>query len=282
MVDFKFNAEKPRFSKVIVHSVERLMIPITFAKEYYWKSVSSNPITTATLTIPSGSTLKVDLVNNAATATTSNGGRKIWFQGQRWEKFATANSLRHGNFLVFQHEGNSHFSVLIFDITGSELRYPASASADVAKPAKMKKKKTEFHEPKREENAEVKHEDDDVSVEILPPDFDTRPDLLPKPGKQSRSSKLSVKSSFRVELRETHFKYRRLANYSKKQKKQEWVVKACKYEGQGRDDLFLHSGYLKFLRDNCLRVGDVCEFEMIGVVDSFRVLQVSIFRKKAQ
>ncbi|CAN1233470.1 hypothetical protein LINPERPRIM_LOCUS3911 [Linum perenne] len=163
------------------------MVPITFAKEYYWNSDSSNPITAATLTIPTGSTWKVDLVNNAATATTSsNGGPK--------------------------HEGNSHFSVLIFDITGSELRYPASASADVPKPAKMKKKKAEFCEPKREENAEVKHEDDDVSVEILPPDFDTRPDLLPKPGKQSRSSKLSVKSSFRVENRETHFKYRRLAS----------------------------------------------------------------------
>ncbi|CAN1844878.1 hypothetical protein LINPERHAP1_LOCUS37624 [Linum perenne] len=100
-----------------------------------------------------------------------------------------------------------------------------------------------------EENAEVKDEDGDL--EILPPDFDTRPDSLPKSGKQSNfpgksvkreSSKLSVKRSFRVDIRETHFKYRRLtlklqvADYSKKQ---EWVLKACKWEGPRSDDPFL-------------------------------------------
>ena len=65
------------------------------------------------LTIPNGTTWKVKLTKH-------DGG--VWFQNG-WSKFASCHGLTVGHLLVFKFEGNSHFDVLIFDATATEIDY---------------------------------------------------------------------------------------------------------------------------------------------------------------
>lgn len=41
-----------------------------------------------------------------------------------WNQFKDYYSIACGYFLLFQYNGNSHFSVFIFDLTASEIQYP--------------------------------------------------------------------------------------------------------------------------------------------------------------
>ncbi|KAL6331544.1 hypothetical protein AAG906_011484 [Vitis piasezkii] len=41
-----------------------------------------------------------------------------------WQRFADFYSIGYGHFLLFRYEGSSHFHVLIFDMTASEIEYP--------------------------------------------------------------------------------------------------------------------------------------------------------------
>ncbi|CAK9185447.1 unnamed protein product [Ilex paraguariensis] len=46
-----------------------------------------------------------------------------------WQKFKEYYSIGFGYFLVFRYDGNSHFHVLIFGRSASEIEYPSSATA---------------------------------------------------------------------------------------------------------------------------------------------------------
>ena len=67
----------------------------------------------AFLTIPNGRKWKVKLTQH-------DGG--VWFQNG-WFEFASCHGLTMGHLLVFKYEGNSHFDVLIFDATATEIDY---------------------------------------------------------------------------------------------------------------------------------------------------------------
>ena len=67
----------------------------------------------AFLTIPNGRKWKVKLTQH-------DGG--VWFQNG-WSEFASCHGLTVGHLLVFKYEGNSHFDVLIFDATTTEIDY---------------------------------------------------------------------------------------------------------------------------------------------------------------
>ena len=41
-----------------------------------------------------------------------------------WKGFAQYYSIRYGHLLLFRYDGNSHFHVLIFDMSASEIEYP--------------------------------------------------------------------------------------------------------------------------------------------------------------
>ncbi|KAM7506962.1 hypothetical protein LguiA_017415 [Lonicera macranthoides] len=51
----------------------------------------------------------------------SNG--EVWLQ-EGWKEFSNHYSIGLWQFLVFRYEGNSHFHVLIFDMSASEIEYP--------------------------------------------------------------------------------------------------------------------------------------------------------------
>ena len=67
----------------------------------------------AFLTIPNGRKWKVKLTQHA---------RGVWFQNG-WSEFASSHGVAMGHLLVFKYEGNSHFHVLIFDATATEIDY---------------------------------------------------------------------------------------------------------------------------------------------------------------
>ena len=48
---------------------------------------------------------------------------EVWFQNG-WCEFASYHALTVGSLLVFRYEGNSQFSILIFDVTITEIEYP--------------------------------------------------------------------------------------------------------------------------------------------------------------
>ncbi|GKU99046.1 hypothetical protein SLEP1_g11958 [Rubroshorea leprosula] len=108
----RFTSDAPHFFKIILEEpdrCEKLMIPKKFATRY--RSDISSPVF---LEVPSGALWKVELKTCADKTWLCNG----------WPEFAKDCSLGHGSFLVFRYEGNSHFHVIIFDKTASEIAYP--------------------------------------------------------------------------------------------------------------------------------------------------------------
>ncbi|CAN0885189.1 B3 domain-containing protein At4g01580 [Linum grandiflorum] len=182
--------DKPRFFKVILETTisnKLLMLPPTFVERHYLKSVSTNP-TTATLTIPSGLTWKVDVVVNTST-TTTNAGPEVWFQGEGWDKFVTSHSLEHGHFIVFQYDGSSNFSVLVFDTSCSEIDYIST------------KKKPEEAKTKEDADQFEDRNDDDVSVEEIIPNMEMSAKCATEKANQKRKES-SSRGGFRETKRE--------------------------------------------------------------------------------
>ncbi|KAB1199848.1 B3 domain-containing transcription factor VRN1 [Morella rubra] len=102
----------PHFFKIILPSAmaeKKLRIPAKFVREFGDKLSAR-----ATLTVPNGQIWQVGLEEAQS---------KIWFQ-EGWRDFVEHHSIDHGYFLVFRYEGNSNFSVLVFDQTSTEIQYP--------------------------------------------------------------------------------------------------------------------------------------------------------------
>ncbi|KAA8547270.1 hypothetical protein F0562_003866 [Nyssa sinensis] len=111
-----FTAKGPHFFKIIHSGIvqdQKLRIPTKFMKKH-GKDLSN----LAFLKVPSGEEWQVKLIN-------SNG--KVWIQ-DGWQKFIKHYSIGLGHFLVFRYDGNSHFHVLIFDMSASEIEYPICAT----------------------------------------------------------------------------------------------------------------------------------------------------------
>ncbi|GAV89075.1 B3 domain-containing protein, partial [Cephalotus follicularis] len=149
------------------------------------------------LKVPSGAGWKVELKRCDG---------DVWLQNG-WKEFAKYYFVGFGHLLVFRYEQNSFFSVVVFDPSCSEIRYPYTTThcEDYSNRDKNLK------EHKKEET------DDDISVKILEfPCPKTRmrsPLSCPRPYKFMRSNspakikstnKLNTSSDFRH--KETHSK----------------------------------------------------------------------------
>ncbi|CAH2053344.1 unnamed protein product [Thlaspi arvense] len=74
------------------------------------------------LTVPDGHVWRVGL---------RKAENKIWFQ-DGWQEFVDRYSIRIGYLLIFRYEGNSAFSVYIFNLTHSEINYHSTGLMDSA------------------------------------------------------------------------------------------------------------------------------------------------------
>ncbi|XP_030923313.1 B3 domain-containing transcription factor VRN1-like [Quercus lobata] len=68
----------------------------------------------AVLTIPNGRKWNVKLTKHDG---------EVWFENG-WCEFASCHALTMGHLVAFRYEGNSAFSVLVFDATATEIEYP--------------------------------------------------------------------------------------------------------------------------------------------------------------
>ncbi|XP_035539099.1 putative B3 domain-containing protein Os03g0621600 isoform X2 [Juglans regia] len=106
----------PHFFKIILPRClqdRKLMIPRRFIRKY-GEGLSN----VAFLKLPNGAEWKLEL--------TKCDGR-VWLQ-KGWQEFMEYYSLKLGHLLVFRYEGNSHFYILVFDESATEIDYPSSSS----------------------------------------------------------------------------------------------------------------------------------------------------------
>ncbi|XP_059309293.1 B3 domain-containing protein At1g49475-like isoform X1 [Lycium ferocissimum] len=111
--------EPPHFYKIILSPhASKLSIPHEFVTEY-----GPNLGDLVLLEVPNGAIWKVKLQNTSG---------MTWLK-EGWNKFKEYYSIGCGYFLLFRYNGNSHFSVFIFDLSASEIEYPPGPNEDINK-----------------------------------------------------------------------------------------------------------------------------------------------------
>ncbi|XVE82718.1 hypothetical protein DITRI_Ditri16bG0028500 [Diplodiscus trichospermus] len=132
-----YSPESHGFFRVVLQDTIRdgkIDIPLKFARDY--GNALSSPIF---LKVPNGEVWEVEL--------TKCGG-KMWLQNG-WQSFAEHYSLEFGHFLVFRHEGNGHFHVLIFDCSATEIEYPYANGKEKVQQKEVKIEESEDGEPEQ-------------------------------------------------------------------------------------------------------------------------------------
>ncbi|XP_024170849.2 B3 domain-containing transcription factor VRN1 [Rosa chinensis] len=263
-----FLSTTPHFLSIILDDTSRVIklgIPEDFVSKY-GKDLSNS----VTFRLPYGSEWEVGL-------TRYNG--EVWFD-KGWPDFSNFYSLGYNDLLVFGYEGKSRFQVSIFDKSTIEIEYPVKVP-----------------------NIEESDEHDDSSVEILE-DFplylrkaretSRLPSSLPRVKDRTISSgtaKINLGFEKSMKKKETH------GSKSGRKRKDHfpwlpsefvqthlmkqpgsvilcvpggsktWTV-ALNYQQKARRVSF-NTGWIEFLRDNNLKVWDVCVFMLI---DEIRLL----------
>ena len=85
--------------------------------ESFVKKLRDELSTVATLNVPDGHVWRVGL---------KRADNKLWFH-DGWQEFVERYAIRVGYFVVFRYEGNSVFSVYIFNLSTSEVNYQSNA-----------------------------------------------------------------------------------------------------------------------------------------------------------
>ncbi|WJZ91522.1 hypothetical protein VitviT2T_010586 [Vitis vinifera] len=117
-----FLSKKPHFFRIMHPALlkdGKPEIPERFLRKY-GKHLSS----VVFLKVPSGAQWRVELMKRHDEALLQGG----------WQEFCEFYSIGYGHLLLFRYEGDSHFHVLIFDMTASEIEYPSSNATHDEKP----------------------------------------------------------------------------------------------------------------------------------------------------
>ncbi|XP_057958702.1 B3 domain-containing protein REM17-like [Malania oleifera] len=219
------------FKPILPDSHQELVIPSSFLIKYLLDDTRDEHCKQAVL--KSSSTGKNWLV-------TMNG--RCLEDG--WPEFARDHDLHVGDFLVFRHEGNLVFHVMVFDVTACERKYPLSdhhddQSQDTDQSFKSGPLK-DFRQPKDVFKKKPEH----------PCFWGTVPFFkYPKmciPSSFARANGLSGRCSKMILINE---------------KGKSWPVKLWYKKCDGR--LCISQGWLAFQVANGLKSGDVLIFELI-------------------
>ncbi|KAL6332114.1 hypothetical protein AAG906_020796 [Vitis piasezkii] len=218
-------------------------IPQIFLKEY-GNSLSNFVF----LHLPTGAEWRVELLKLHG---------EVLF-GSGWQRFADFYSIGYGHFLLFRYEGSSHFHVLIFDMTASEIEYPYATT------------------PTHDDNL---HE---VSVGILD-DFPSSKTTNPNGALERAKAFKSENPFFIVTMRPSYvgswygLRYFRIENTKATLSVLDGRAWSIKYI-MGATSANFSNGWRKFVQDNSLHVGDVCAFKLVKCTKTS--LKGIIFRKK--
>nr|CAD1822208.1 unnamed protein product [Ananas comosus var. bracteatus] len=118
---------RPRFFKILLGDFDqRLRIPPKFMKH-----ISEETSETVILEGPDGINWSVGLEKTIDGTFLSIG----------WSSFIKGHDLKEHDFLVFEYDGDMHFSVLLFDTTACEKEEQIKAKADVSEMSEVKRKR---------------------------------------------------------------------------------------------------------------------------------------------
>ncbi|XP_065871119.1 B3 domain-containing transcription factor VRN1-like isoform X2 [Euphorbia lathyris] len=229
-------------------------IPSGFVTEF--GNSLSNPII---LEVPTGKKWEVEMSK-------VGGEDQVWL-GNGWLGFSEHYSLQKGHLLVFEYQGNSHFNVLIFDMTATEIDYPGSCSRDGKSKPKMNKNK-EFIDLISDQHHIQQFGGNVASCSQVNTSASNFTSSNPWFKVVLNSiGNLSVPFSFM----EKHMKCETKTVILKVEDKS-WPVKLNVYLSSRVAGLY--AGVASFWKDNSLKQGDVCVFELIRN----DIFTVSIFR----
>ncbi|XP_050235061.1 B3 domain-containing transcription factor VRN1-like isoform X2 [Mercurialis annua] len=246
-------ADKPkwRFFKIILPSTlteKKLRIPIKFVRRF--RDELSN---VANFIVPNGCNWRVSMRKDQ---------NDIWFD-DGWHDFVEHYSIGKGYFLIFAYRGFSSFGVFIFDTTACEIEYTENVGSPVDGESLLVPKCEDF-EIITTENLEFRK----VSLESKAA-IELARQYIPK-------HPCFMAVLYVYNCRELHVPSKFATRYLSATPKlfkfdvsdgREWTVALRKQRG-----LFsFGKGMRPFFRDNNLKAGDVCVFEMIKCNEAMKV-----------
>ncbi|KEH32781.1 B3 DNA-binding domain protein [Medicago truncatula] len=223
--------ESKHFKKAILPSPihdKEIRIPEVFITIY-----GSELKNVATITVPDGLTWKLELKKR---------GEDVYFCN-KWKQFAEYYSLRYGCFMSFKYEGNSKFSVIIFDVTSVEICYPLKT------PSTNGETNTECPRPTKRSRVEINYADDS-------PSEDEGTELNPSFTSTYKYRTLYINADFASK----HLKRNVVVKLQNCNGGEQWDVCCTRL---GRSGLRLGKGFIKFATYNNLSNGDKCKVELI-------------------
>ncbi|CAA2940957.1 B3 domain-containing transcription factor VRN1-like [Olea europaea subsp. europaea] len=221
----------------------------------------------------------------------------IWLH-HGWEKFYEDHSIKYGYFVLFKYRGNSNFKIHVFDMTATEVHYPAHNSRNF--------EVTNYHpENSIPERKEESDDDSLVILDSLPPKLVGCSLRSPTPcrsalvARHDKRGKKAVNAAGISTLTYPSFTVEMKANlkpqwvvYVPAQFAKDYLPKSPKYiELQDSDGKkwkvrvnlrpnyhtvrALSTGWANFAKAKKIEVGDTCVFEIIP--GNKPALKVSIY-----
>ncbi|CAN1138681.1 Putative B3 domain-containing protein Os03g0621600 [Linum perenne] len=261
------DSEEPiSFFKVIIRDslrAKKLMLPKRFTKTY-WR----NAPTRATLALPGQRTWEMEVFKDAA--------RCMWLT-VGWEAFAGFYSLDHGSFLHFTYLGGSTFFVRVYALDCMQIKYPVAVSDSSSS------RDSEADEGGSFEVSDYQEEEETDDEEEEEEDFEHLPrNHVLRRGKEKMGDSSSQRGhaelpEFVANVTPTYLKLYQAHIPGKFSKKyiadtddlvilkignKTWNAKLNRQGGKFRYPK-LSSGWIQFARDNAIKVGDKCVFQLL-------------------
>ncbi|KAL5704467.1 hypothetical protein ACHQM5_022893 [Ranunculus cassubicifolius] len=240
MAKAKISPSNPHFFKPIMPgSLEQISIPKAFMVNYLG---GENFEGKSLLKTKTGKSWDVTIKNGSFT--------------DGWETFVTENDLCIGDILVFKHEGDLKFDVIMFNSTACEKQYPP---LDVSPEENNKTDQV----PRRTKMITQSVKNCPHFTRILKRhNLDCQP-ILSIPTKFGRENGLTNKKC-EITLKEANGKC--------------WNA-SLRYK-QSADLAYIRGGWREFSEANQLKLGDTCKFKLVSCVPSNIIMEVSISRSK--
>uniref|UniRef100_A0A7N0T9Z1 TF-B3 domain-containing protein n=1 Tax=Kalanchoe fedtschenkoi TaxID=63787 RepID=A0A7N0T9Z1_KALFE len=279
------------FFKVMVGDfLKKMLVPIAFVRRFHGTFPQE-----VLLDCPTGRSWWIGVVKD--------GPDRMYCQ-RGWKEFAQGNSLKVGDFLVFRYARNSKFDVEIYEKSGCLKEVSAIFEEPSDRPA-MKTEDCSLDEitvvpavhpfTPSPDNMSTQGRD---TKDSQPRRRMQRPDPVAREQANKFNSNrpffgvalsasgfnrghVNVPASFCKKFPELHSKQLKLRTASSSKV---WAVSCKSYLGRRKDrkgsamQTRVHGAWARFARDNELRVGNVCVFELVDRNSHEVVFKVHIFR----
>ncbi|XP_072963653.1 putative B3 domain-containing protein Os04g0347400 [Typha angustifolia] len=232
-------SQRPQFFKVLLpRCLGKLKIPPKFAVHLSNDNIVDGQ--KANILGPLGKVWQVELLKE---------GSGLFF-GSGWKEFVRAYELLVGYFLVFRYEGNMIFTIKVFDLTGCRKEYKNLSSFDQEEAAEenivpsKRKRKSEKKEVRKEG---IRKEESSSCNKSRP--------RLERTIRTYNRAYVNIPKQFCSSVGLSTTREIVLKNSTQKS----WQVSFGMYENYN----FLGKGWREFSKDNNIKIGDRCIFELV-------------------